>query len=127
MEAIDTNVLIRYLTGDDNAQLERATRLIESGEPKLINPIILVELSWVLKSVYKLQKNEIAETLKKIGDCGYLFYKKPKPVNAAIKNYARGYDLADALILAMNIEDGAIVTYTFDRKAAKLPGYTLLK
>ena len=126
VEAIDTNVLIRYITGDDESQLEKATRLIESGDPKLVNPIVLVELAWVLSSVYKLPREAIAKTLKAIGGCGYLVYKRPKPVNAAIKCYVDGYDLADALILQANIEDGAAVTFTFDKKAARLSGYELL-
>ena len=127
MEAIDTNVLVRYITGDDKTQLEKATRLIESDEPKLVNPIVLVELSWVLNSVYKLPRDAIAKTLKEIGRCGYLFYKRPTPVNAAIECYIDGYDLADALILHVNAEDGAAVTYTFDKKAGRLPGYELLR
>lgn len=127
VEAIDTNILVRYITGDDKAQLEKATRLIETGDPKLINPIALVELSWVLASIYKLSRDTIANTLKEIGRCGYLIYKRPKPVNFAIECFIDGYDLADALILHTNIENGAAVTYTFDKKAARLTGYKLLR
>ena len=126
MEAIDTNVLIRYITGDNDTQLEKATRLIESAEPKLINSIVLVELSWVLSSVYKLPRDAIAQTLRQIGSCGYFMYKRPKPVKAAIECFIEGFDLADALTLHINAEDGASVTYTFDKKAACLSGYELL-
>ena len=126
VEAIDANVLVRYITGDDESQLEKATRLIESGDPKLVNPIVLVELSWVLNSVYKLPRDAVAKTLKDIGTCGYLIYKRPKPVSAAIDCFVDGYDLADALILHVNAEDGAEVTFTFDKQAARLPGYELL-
>ncbi len=127
MEAIDTNVLVRYIVGDDEIQAKKAIRLIETGEPKLINPIVIVELSWVLSSVYKLRRRDIADTLGKIGSCGYLFYKTPWPVATAIKNYANGYDLADALILGLNVQDGATVTYTSDKKASQMQGYALLK
>ena len=127
VEAVDTNILIRYITGDDQIQLGKATRLIESGEPKLVNPIVLVELSWVLNSVYKLPRDSIANTLQEIGYCGYLLYKRPKPVNAAIEYFADGHDLADALTMHLNIEDGASITYTFDKKAAQLSGYELLR
>lgn len=127
LEAIDTDVLIRYITADNDLQFNRATRFIESGEPKLVNPIVLVELSWVLSSVYKLSRKTIAETLKDIGSCGYLLFKKPKPVNAAIEFFFDGFDLADAMILNLNAEDGAVVTHTFDKKAARLPGYKLLR
>ena len=127
MEAIDTNVLIRYVTGDNASQLEKATLLIESGEPKLINPIVLVELTWVLNSVYALSRKTIAETLKDIGNCGFFQFKKPKPILAAIDCFRRGFDLADAMILNLNIDDGAAITHTFDKKAARLEGYVLLR
>jgi len=126
LEAIDTNILVRYITGDDEIQLELATGFIESGQPKLVNPIVLVEFSWVLSSVYKLSRETIVGTLREIGRCGYFMYKRPKPVSAAIECYFEGYDLADALILHTNTEDGATVTYTFDKKAGRLAGYKLL-
>lgn len=126
MEAIDTNILIRYITGDHAGQLKKAAQLIESGEPMLVNPIVLVELTWVLSSVYSLSRKTIAETLKDIGNCGFFLFKKPKPVNAAIDCFSNGYDLADAMILNLNSEDGAATTYTFDKKAARLAGYVLL-
>lgn len=126
VEAIDTNILVRYITGDNAVQLKKATQLIETGGPKLINPIVLVELTWVLNSVYSLSRKTIAETLKDIGSCGFFLFKKPKPINAAINCFASGYDLADAMILNLNTEDGATTTYTFDKKAARLSGYDLL-
>ena len=79
VEAIDTNVLVRYITGDDKTQLEKATRLIETGDPKLINPIVLVELSWVLGSVYKLPRDAIANTLKEISRCPQRRLRRPRP------------------------------------------------
>lgn len=127
MNAIDTNVLVRYITSDDDAQFTKAVEFIESGEPKLVNPIVLAELSWVLRSVYELDREAIAETLRMIGSCGYFLYKRPRPVKAAIECYADGYDLADALISSINTDDGATTTFTFDKKAGKLTGYELLQ
>lgn len=127
MNAIDTNVLVRYITSDDDAQFTKAVEFIESGEPKLVNPIVLAELSWVLRSVYELDREAIAETLRMIGSCGYFLYKRPRPVKAAIECYADGYDLADALISSINTNDGATTTFTFDKKAGKLTGYELLQ
>ena len=88
---------------------------------------MLVELSWVLRSVYKLPRDAIAETLNDVLCCGILFFKRPKPVKVAIDCFVDGYDLADALILRINTDDGATVTYTFDKKAARVPGYELLE
>ena len=127
MDAIDTNILVRYIVGDDEFQLKQAVSLIESGDPKLINPIVLVELSWVLRSVYSLSREVIAETMKMIGSCGYFMYKRPGPVKFAIQHFIDGLDLADALIVGTNKDDGAPVTYTFDKRAARMDGYQLLE
>ena len=98
----------------------------ESGDPKLINSIVLAEFSWVLRSVYSLSREVIAETMEMIGSCGYFMYKRPGPVKFAIQHFIDGLDLADALIVGTNKDDGALVTYTFDKKAARMDGYRLL-
>ena len=50
IKGLDTNVLVRYLTQDDEGQAEVATKTIEGaaakGEKMLIQPIILCELVW---------------------------------------------------------------------------------
>ncbi len=123
MEAIDTNVLVRYLTADDAVQYRKAIEVIESGSPKLVSPIVLAELSWVLKSVYSLDRESIAGLLRLIGSNGFFMYRKPEAVKLAIEEFAAGFDLADTLIGRLNMEDGADTTYTFDKKAGKLRSY----
>ncbi len=123
MEAIDTNVLVRYLTADNTVQFNRAIEVIESGSPKLLSPIVLTELSWVLKSVYGLDRESIVGLLRLVGSNGFFMYKRPEAIKIAIEEYAAGFDLADTLIGRLNMEDGAETTFTFDKKAGKLPGY----
>ncbi len=50
MNAIDTNILIRYLTQDDIKQGEVAKKQIESGGPVFVTLIVFIEAVWVLKS-----------------------------------------------------------------------------
>ncbi len=126
MEAIDTNVLVRYLTADDTVQFNKAIKVIESGSPKLISPIVLAELSWVLKSVYGLNRESIVELLQLIGSNGFFMYKRPEAVKIAIEEYAAGFDLADTLIGRLNMEDGAEATFTFVKKAGKLSCYRVI-
>ena len=45
MIAIDTNVLLRYLLRDDEAQAERARCIIECGERVLITDVVLAEMT----------------------------------------------------------------------------------
>ena len=61
--AVDTNVLVRYLTWDDLAQAKAAARVIESGETIAISTIVLCELVWVLRRPYGLSTTEIADAI----------------------------------------------------------------
>ena len=62
--AVDTNVLVRYLTWDDVDQARAAAAAIESGEIIAISSIVLCELVWVLKRAYRLTNTEIADAMQ---------------------------------------------------------------
>lgn len=64
--AVDTNVLVRYLTWDDEAQAEAAAPVTESGETVAIPVIVLCELAWVLKRAYRYRTDEIADAIRRI-------------------------------------------------------------
>jgi len=70
---LDRNVLIRYLTRDDEEQWQIANNLIneavETNETFFINNIVLCELVWVLRSRYKLSRSNSIETLEKLLGC----------------------------------------------------------
>ena len=63
MLGIDTNVLVRFLVQDDEAQFEKARRLIRrevaAGRRVLVNQLVLMETEWVLRSRYSISKNQI--------------------------------------------------------------------
>jgi predicted nucleic acid-binding protein len=63
MIGIDTNVLVRFLVRDDEAQFDRARRLIKreasGGEPVMVSQLVLLEAEWVLRSRYSLKKGAI--------------------------------------------------------------------
>jgi len=71
MPGIDTNVLVRFLVRDDEAQFEKARRLIKrevgAGENVFVNLLVLLETEWVLRSRYFLRKTEIIDALTKSG------------------------------------------------------------
>lgn len=65
MIGLDTNVLVRYFTHDDEQQWQQATELIEGENQCFITNIVLCELVWVLRGYpYKLGKNKILNALE---------------------------------------------------------------
>ena len=128
MLGIDTNVLVRFLVRDDEAQFVRARTLfaneIAAARRVFISHLVLLETEWVLRSRYKRQKNEIIAVLSSLLDAGDVQFEDEAAIEEALfiwKDGTAGF--ADCLIGAKNRRLGCRATATFDLKAAKLPGF----
>ena len=69
MAALETNVLVRYLIADDIKQFEAAKKFIEEtilDETLFILVSVSVELEWVLRSLYELNKTTIITTFNRL-------------------------------------------------------------
>ena len=53
MIAVDTNILVRYLTNDDAEQAQLAIDLLNGSEHIWLPKTVLLETEWVLRSVNK--------------------------------------------------------------------------
>jgi predicted nucleic-acid-binding protein len=125
---LDTNVLVRYLVRDDQAQFEKARRLIkresDKGEPVLVSLLVLMETDWVLRSRYELSKAEILSAFSTLLDVADLAFEDEPSVEHALYSWKDSVaDFADCLIEARNVRLGYQATATFDGKALKLPGF----
>ena len=63
MRAVDTDVVVRYLTGDDPGQAARARAAIDAGEV-FVGTTVLLESEWVLRDVYGFSPAEVAAALR---------------------------------------------------------------
>jgi predicted nucleic-acid-binding protein len=131
MIGIDTNILVRLIVADDPKQAVAARNFIlehcSSEEPALVRHVVLVELAWTLARVYGLRRARIADAMDQILETTQLDVESSSDVVAAVKDYRAGTaDFADCLIARTNLSAGCAHTVTFDRKAAKLPGFKLL-
>lgn len=126
MEAIDTNILIRYLTQDDIEQGEVAKALIDNRGPVFVSHIVFVEAVWVLSTSYRLDKPTIADALQGIVNNDFFILEKGQIISKALNDYRNGFDFADMLIGYRGRDSGCKTTYTFDKKAGKHSIFTLL-
>ena len=120
MSGLDTNVLVRYLVGDDEKQAQKASARIRaiaaSGESCFISSIVICELVWVLESAYDYEKMEICDVLEKLLITKQFEIENKDIVRQAIHDYKAGDgDIADYLIGRFNQDKGCDITYTFDR------------
>ncbi len=130
MIGIDTNVLVRIVYDDLSApeQCEKARSLVSSTYlPLLVNNIVLVETVWILGR-YDLSKSEILEILEGIASNSVFKFENPISVRRALSALKEGNaDFSDYLLVETNQGKGCDTTYTFDKKAARNYGFTLLE
>ena len=130
MIGVDTNVLVRYLTQDDALQSARATRIFEqtltATEPGFISLVTLAETVWVLERSYGLSALEVAAIIERILQAETLVVQNEQEVFTAMCLLKSGNaSFSDALIGALGTWAGCRSTLTFDRRAARLAGFTL--
>jgi predicted nucleic-acid-binding protein len=63
---VDTNVLVRHLTGDPPAMARRATRYLASESELLVADLIVAETVYVLESFYEAPRPQVAEAIRSL-------------------------------------------------------------
>ncbi len=99
MHAVDTNVLVRLLTGDDAEQLKRIAALFKK-ESIFIAKTVLLETEWVLRRLYRLERVIVVNAFRKLSGLGNVEIEQPLIVTQALQWCEDGMDFADALHLA---------------------------
>lgn len=129
--ALDTNVLVRLLTRDDENQCAAAVRLVqtatEDGTPVLISTGVLLETEWVLRSRYELASPEIQRAFNAILETHELIVQDPAVLEEALASWQNraGTDFADCMHVANAVQNARTLA-TFDQAATRLPGATLI-
>jgi predicted nucleic-acid-binding protein len=121
--ALDTNVVVRFLTRDDPAQAIRAKALIETGAAFVPRTVVL-ETEWVLRTIYRFKGDAIAAGLTRLlGLPGVEIEDRPT-VARALDWCRQGLDFADALHLASSVQAQAFATFdrALQRKARGIAG-----
>ncbi len=63
---VDSNILVRHLTGDPPDQAQRATEFLRSGQNLVVVDLVVAEVVYVLESVYELERERVAELVRAI-------------------------------------------------------------
>lgn len=116
MIAVDTNVVVRLIAGDDPRQSPIARELFERNDVYLPKTVLL-ETEWVLRKTYAATRMEIHQRLLELVLLPQVGVEDVDNVAEALALFAQGMDFADALHLATSTECDAFAS--FDRKLAK--------
>lgn len=125
--AADTNVIVRLIARDDPTQVKQATALANAG--LWVSHVVLLEVAWVLGSVYERTPGQVAEAIDLLLGHPDLTVEAPDVVRAALAQLTgrRGVDFADSLIVEIARKAGHGPVVTFDRALAKLEGAELIR
>ncbi len=116
VRAIDTNIVVRFLTADDARQAKAARGVIEAGDLFVATTVVL-EAEWVLRAGYGFSPAQIAMGLRGLGGLAGVAFEEPTQIAQALDWMGKGMDFADALHLTRSSHCRAFVS--FDRKLAK--------
>ena len=113
MIAVDTNIVVRLLTGDDAAMTRRARHVFDAGEI-FIPKTVLLETEWVLRRLYEFPGDRIVDALRTLMALPNVRIEDAGAVADALRWSEGGVDFADALHCAASRDAGEFAT--FDRK-----------
>lgn len=116
MAALDTNVVVRLIVGDDPKQARAAEKLV-AAESCTVAPSVLMECEWVLRGRYRLDAALIAASFRDLLALQNIDALDPVLTQQALQGYEAGLDFADALHAAQRRDGERFVT--FDRQLAR--------
>ncbi len=114
MRAIDTSLLVRVVTRDDLRQAAGADAFIANGA--WVSVLALAEATWVLTSVYRMTRKDIATTVRMLLEHDQLTLQDPDVVEAALATFGAkpAVGFSDALLLELARKAGHLPLGTFD-------------
>ncbi len=126
MIALDTNVIARFMVEDDPVQMRAARRLIDGlteDRPGFICREVLIELVWLLESVYRLPRRVVGDVVDQLLCSSTVVIEADDAALLALEGYVGGTaDFADLMILAAARAAECEALYTFDRKLSRQDG-----
>ena len=128
MIALDTNAVVRVLVEDDDAQAEKVRTVIRRAEAHgqriILLSEVLIETVWVLESVYHCNRDEILMLIDTLLDIPALCLPDSTVIRGAVRQFRKGGDFADLLIVGLAKQHGADNLFSFDKKLQKrFPGF----
>lgn len=127
---LDTNVLVRHLTGDPPALARRATRLLEKASPGelLLADLVVAELVYVLESGYELDRPAVAVAARAAVTFPAVSVADADLLLRAIEVYETDrLDFAEAYLVASAERTGVATVISFDKAVRRVPSVTLIE
>jgi predicted nucleic-acid-binding protein len=118
---VDTNILIRHLTGEPPQMAEQATAYLSSASELLLTDLVFAETVYVLESFYKTPREQIAEAMRSLLACASIIAVDPALLLRAIEVYEMDrLDFAEAYLVASAETTGVSEVASFDKSIDRI-------
>ena len=128
--AVDTNLLVRYITRDDPVQ-EKQAREVMLQHRIFVPKSVVLELEWVLRFTYRFSVDDIGTALDTLLDAEQIDVEDADAVRLAVAAFREGLDFADAMHLVLCSQFGIFLTFdkalfrrasrVFDQPVVRMP------
>jgi predicted nucleic acid-binding protein len=119
---VDTNILIRHLTGDPPEQAARAARFLATADELLLTDLVVAEVVYVLESFYEVPRARVAELARAVIAFPPIVVLDPTMLLRALEVYETDrLDFAEAYLVAQAERSGVRVIASFDRAIDRVP------
>ena len=115
----DTNVLLRAIVDDDEAQTTRAVEVLETADMVAVSLQTLCEVVWVLRGRYGVERADVAAAIRTLLNTSNVVVNRPA-AEAGLALLDAGGDFADGVIAYDGTWLGAETFVSFDKKAVSL-------
>lgn len=113
---LDTNILVRHLTGDPPEQAARATKFLTAADELLLADLVVAEVVYVLESFYEVPRERVAELGRAIIVFPAIVVLDPAMLLRALEVYETDrLDFAEAYLVAQAERSGVGVVASFDK------------
>ena len=113
---VDTNVLVRHLTGDPPDLAARATAYLRNERNLLLADLVVAETVYVLESFYEAPREQVAEAVRSLIAFDSVVCVDPALLLRAVEVYETDrIDFAEAYLVACAESTGVGVVASFDR------------
>lgn len=125
---VDTNILVRHLTGDPPAMARRATAFLASQPEMFLADLIVAETMYVLESFYKAPRDQVATAMRSLIAMRSMITVDPALLLRAIEVYeVDRHDFADAYLVASAESTGVGSIASFDKTIDRVDTVTRLE
>jgi predicted nucleic acid-binding protein len=125
---IETNVLVRHLTGDPPEQAAAATAFLSDAEQLLLADLIAAELVYVLESFYEVERAEVARLVRAVLGFRAIVAIDPELLLRALEIYeVDRLDFAESYLVATAETTGVAAIASFDRTIDRVPSISRIE